>query len=118
MLILAIERPIPGVADARFTPDLAVAEARRAWELYQAGTFRELYFRADQASAVVVLECGDVATAREILASLLLVAHRLTEFEVLPLRAYPGFERLIAPGALSKRAPLMQGSAVADGPGM
>jgi hypothetical protein len=34
MLILAIERPIPGVADAQFTPDLSAAEARRAWELH------------------------------------------------------------------------------------
>ena len=101
MLILAIERPIPAVADAQFTPDLSAAEARRAWELYQAGTFRDLYFRADQSSAVLVLECRDVVAARAVLASLPLVAHGLTDFEVLPLRAYPGFERLFAPGALS-----------------
>ncbi len=101
MMILAIERPIPSVADAQFTPELAAAEARRAWELHQAGTFRDLYFRADQSSAVLVLECGDVAEARQILASLPLVAHGLTEFEVLPLRSYPGFERLFAPGAVS-----------------
>ena len=101
MLILAVERPIPGVADAQFTPDLSAAEARRAWELYQAGTFRDLYFRADQSSAVLVLECRDVVAARVVLASLPLVAHGLTDFEVLPLRAYPGFERLFAPGALS-----------------
>jgi muconolactone delta-isomerase len=101
MLILAIERPIPSVADAQFTPDLAAAEARRAWELYQAGTFRDLYFRADQSSAVLVLECGDIDAARTVLASLPLVVNGLTEFEVLPLRAYPGFGRLFAPGALS-----------------
>jgi hypothetical protein len=50
---------------------------------------------------VLVLECRDVVAARAVLASLPLVAHGLTDFEVLPLRAYPDFERLFAPGALS-----------------
>lgn len=97
MRILAIEKPVPGVGEAAFTPELAAAEARRAWELHQAGTIRDLYFRADESSAVLVLECEDVASARAALASLPLVAAGLIEFEVLPLRAYPGFGRLFAP---------------------
>ncbi len=100
MRILAIERSIPGVSDAQFTQRLAAAEARRVWELYQAGTLRDLYFREDESSAVLMLECDDITAAGEVLASLPLVVAGLIEFEVLPLRAYPGFGRLFAPGEL------------------
>jgi muconolactone delta-isomerase len=100
MRILAIERAVPGVSNAQFTPELAAAEARRVWELYQAGTLRDLYFREDESSAVLMLECDGLAAASEVLASLPLVVAGLIEFEVLPLRAYPGFGRLFAPGEL------------------
>jgi muconolactone delta-isomerase len=99
MRILAIERPVKGVPEDGFTRDLGVAEARQAWELHQEGTIRELYFRADEHAAVLALECEDVEAARSVLASLPLVAAGLIEFEVLPLRAYPGFERLFGPAA-------------------
>jgi muconolactone delta-isomerase len=94
MRVLAIERPVPGVAAGQFTPDVLTAEARHAWELQQAGTIREIYFRADETSAVVVLECRDAADARRILATFPLVAAGLIDFEVIPLAAYPGFARL------------------------
>jgi muconolactone delta-isomerase len=97
MRILAIERAVAGVADEAFTPEMGAAEAHRAWDLQQAGLIRELYFRADEAAAVLVLECADVAEARTVLASLPMVAAGLIEFEVLPLRAYPGFARLFGP---------------------
>jgi muconolactone delta-isomerase len=97
MRILAIERPVAGVADDAFTPEIRVAEARRAWDLHQAGVIRELYFHADEAMAVLVLECPDLAEADAALASLPMVSAGLIEFEVLPLRAYPGFERLFGP---------------------
>ena len=100
MRILAIERPVPGANEARFTPEMGAAEARRVWELHQAGSIRDLYFRADETSAVLMLECDDVAAAHAVLASLPLVAAGLIEFELLPLRAYPGFGRLFAPGTL------------------
>ncbi|MGD0017867.1 MAG: muconolactone Delta-isomerase family protein [Candidatus Limnocylindrales bacterium] len=96
MRILAIERPVPGVTDDRFTPELAAAEARRAWELHQAGAIRELFFRADEPSAVLMLECSDADEARRGLAELPLVAAGLIDFELIPLRAYPGFARLFA----------------------
>ena len=94
MRILAIERPVPGVADEQFTPEMAAAEARRAWDLHQAGVIRELYFHANEPTAVLVLECSDLAQADAALASLPMVSAGLIEFEVLPLRAYPGFSRL------------------------
>lgn len=99
MKILALERAVPGVAAAAFTPELKQAEAARAWELYQAGQLREFYFRQDRPEAVLVLECQDAAAARALLASLPLVAHGLIEFEVIALTAYPGFARLFAPSA-------------------
>jgi hypothetical protein len=97
MRILAIERAVEGVDQSRYTPELAAAEARQVWNLYQAGVVRETYFHADQPMAVLVLECADVAEADAALESLPLVAAGLIEFEVLPLRAYPGFARLFEP---------------------
>ena len=96
MKILAIEQELPGVTSADFTPELKRAEAARAWELHQAGTFRELYFRQDYPSAVLVLECADVAEAGKVLGTLPLVKAGLITFELMPLIAYPGFSRLFA----------------------
>jgi muconolactone delta-isomerase len=96
MKILAIEHDPPGVTDDQFTPELLRAEARRAWELHQAGNIRELYFRADRSEAVLILECADVDEARSILDTLPLVREKLIEFELMPLIAYPGFARLFA----------------------
>ncbi|OFV82993.1 MAG: superoxide dismutase [Acidobacteria bacterium RBG_13_68_16] len=95
MRILALERDVPGVTDERFEPHLR-AEARRAWELHQHGVIRELYFRADQDAAVLVLECGSLAEAERALGSLPLVREGLIAFDLIPLRAYPGFARLFA----------------------
>ena len=86
---------MPGVTADDFRPHLK-AEGRRAWELYQAGVFREMYFRADEEVAVLVLECADVAEAQAVLQSLPLVRAGLIAFDVIPLRAYPGFARLFA----------------------
>ena len=98
MKILALEKEVPGVPDDAYVPHLK-AEALRAWELYQEGVVRELYFRADWPGAVLLLECRDAAQAREVLATLPLVRERLIDFEIIPLVAYPGFARLFAPGA-------------------
>jgi len=40
MRILAIERPVAGLAEEQFTPEIAAAEAHRAWEMHQAGAIR------------------------------------------------------------------------------
>jgi muconolactone delta-isomerase len=96
MRILAIEREAPVVDDHAFTPELLQAEAQRAWELYQEGIVRELYFRADRTEAVILLECDSVEEAAAALDTLPLVQAGLVAFEFLPLRAYPGFARLFA----------------------
>ncbi len=94
MKIIALERPVPGAADEAFTPELLRQEATRAWELHQSGAIRELYFRADREEAVLVLEAPDVAAARKILEQLPLVRAGLLDFDLVPLRGYPGFARL------------------------
>ncbi len=66
------------------------------WELYQADMFRELYFRKDWPSAVLVLECADVEEANEVLNTLPLVKEGLIAFDIIPLVPYPGFSRLFA----------------------
>jgi muconolactone delta-isomerase len=95
MKILAIEKDIQGIRAEEFKPYLK-QEAARVWELYQAGLIRELYFRQDQPSAILVLECADSREANEVLNSLPLVKERLISFEIIPLTAYPGFSRLFA----------------------
>lgn len=94
MKILAIEIDVPDVDENRFTPGLLCEEAARAWELHQRGVIRELYFRADRDMAVLVLECHSEDEARSMLATLPLVRERLIDFELIPLKAYPGFSRL------------------------
>ena len=96
MKILAIEKEIKGVVDGQFDTHLK-AEAARAWELHKSGTIRELYFRADRDEAILVLECSSVKEAKKALGTLPLVKAGLIAFEVIPLKAYPGFARLFSP---------------------
>jgi muconolactone delta-isomerase len=93
MKLLAMEVETAGVKPEQFAP-LLKAEAQHVWELYQSGTIRELYFRADRSDAVLILECKDVREAKEMLDSLPLVQAGLISFEIIPLIPYPGFARL------------------------
>ena len=93
MKILALEHEASNATADRFQ-EYAVAEARQVWALYQAGVVRESYFRVDRSEAVLVLECQTVDEAREALSTLPFVKNQLIMFELIPLKAYPGFERL------------------------
>lgn len=93
MKIIAMEVEAENVQPEEYRPYLK-AEARHVWELYQNGTIRELYFRADRSEAVLVLECRDVGEAQEKLQSLPLVKAGLITFDLIPLVPYPGFARL------------------------
>ena len=97
MKILALEQELPGATPEGFHQH-ARQEARKVWELHQAGLIRELYFRADRNVAVLVLECPAVADAQKILAELPFVREGLIAFELVPLKPYSGFERLFANG--------------------
>jgi muconolactone delta-isomerase len=92
--LIAFEKEVQGVSDSQFTEKLLRKEAARAWELQQAGLIRELYFRADRQEAILVLECKDTNEARSTLNTLPLVLAKLIDFEIIPLKPYPGFERL------------------------
>jgi hypothetical protein len=94
MKILALEQDMPGVTAADFTSELNRAEAYRVWELLQADVLREIYFRRDRTSAVLVLECASVEEAQAVLDSLPLVRVGLITFEIIPLAPYPGLSRL------------------------
>ena len=93
MKILAIEKEFAGKTAEDFQP-LLEAEAIRVWELYKEGVIREIYFRADRTSAVLILECENLEEAIEKLSTLPLVQEDLIYFDFIPLAPYPGFERL------------------------
>jgi muconolactone delta-isomerase len=95
MKFLALERELPNTTAEAFQP-LLRDEARRLWELQQSGALREVYFNADQHTAVLILECGDGEMARHLLASLPLLQAGLINFDVITLVAYDGFARLFA----------------------
>lgn len=97
MKILAIEKEASGTTADDFKPHLK-AEAARAWKLYQAGIFREMYFRKDTPSAILILECPSVKKAIDVLKTLPLVKEGLISFDIIPLVPYPGFSRLFAKG--------------------
>ena len=93
MKILAIEKEYDGKTVEDFQPHLK-AEARQVWKLYKRGVIREIYFRADQKSAIIILECKNIEDAEENLSTLPLVSEGLIYFEFIPLIPYPGYERL------------------------
>jgi hypothetical protein len=93
MKILALEHELPDVTAGGFQ-EHAKDEAQKVWQLVQAGVIRETYFRADRSEAVLVLECQTVEDARDVLSRLPFVQNKLITFELIPLKAYPGFERL------------------------
>jgi muconolactone delta-isomerase len=93
MKILAIEKELDKKPAADMAP-LLEREARRAWELYQSGTFREIYFMQEHRLAVIMLEAENAAEAKKALDSLPLVKEGYIDFDVMPLAPYPGFARL------------------------
>jgi muconolactone delta-isomerase len=93
MKILALERELPTATSEAFRRH-AADEARKAWELQQTGLIRELYFRADQQLAVLILECVSTGEATTLLAQLPFVRERLITFDLIPLKPYSGFARL------------------------
>ena len=93
MRIPALEREIPGAEDSDFDPHLK-AEAPRVWSLVQEDKIREIYFRQDRSEAVLIVECQDIREAKDMLHTPPLVQAGLMDFKLIPLRPYPGFERL------------------------
>jgi len=95
MRILAIERELtsPG---AVVPADLLRREAAEVWALQKQGIVRDIWLTPDR-HAVFMLECPQLAEARQHLAALPLVRAGLLEFTVHALTSYDGFERLFSP---------------------
>ena len=94
MKIIAIEKEYEGKTWEDFKPYLE-EEAKAVWKLYQRNIIREIYFRADQSSAVLILECTDLIEAKKNLSELPLVKENLIFFELILLAPYHGLERLL-----------------------
>lgn len=93
MKILALEKEIEGVKWDN-TEDLLEQEAQHVFQLYLSDSLREIYF-TESKSAVLILEIEDRETAEKLLNSLPLVKAGMIRFDVLELRPYPGYARLI-----------------------
>ncbi|KAF0159464.1 MAG: hypothetical protein FD188_2213 [Ignavibacteria bacterium] len=93
MKIIAIERVVTGTDDKKLR-SLLKSEAKQVWNLYKNETVREIYFTKKNHRAVLVIECRNEIVAKKILNTLPLVKEKLIQFEILPLQAYDGFERL------------------------
>jgi hypothetical protein len=93
MKFIALEIEKANATAADFEPHLK-NEARHVWELQQQGVIREIYFRADQHTAVLILECESLSHAQELLSSFPLVQQGLIHFDIIPLIPYSGFSRL------------------------
>lgn len=97
MKLIAIETELTEVKPADYKEHLR-AEATALWDLVQSGLVRETYFRADDHTAVLVLESPSPAAARQGLDALPLVRDGLVCFDIIPLAPYDGFARLFAEG--------------------
>jgi hypothetical protein len=93
MKFIALEIEKANATAAEFEPHLR-NEARHVWELQQQGIIREAYFRADQHTAVLVLECESMLHAQKLISSFPLVQQGLIHFDIIPLVPYSGFSRL------------------------
>jgi hypothetical protein len=95
MQFIALEIEMPNTTSKDFEPHLK-AEAQHLWGLQQQGLVREAYFRADQHTAVLMLECADLAEAQNLTSAFPLVRRGLIKFDIIPLVPYSGFSRLFA----------------------
>ncbi len=93
MKFIALEIESTNATAADFAPHLR-HEARYVWDLQQQGIIRESYFRSDQHTAVLILECESLAQAKTLTSSFPLVQQGLIHFEIIPLVPYSGLSRL------------------------
>lgn len=93
MKIIALEKEINTARPIDFRKS-AKAEAKALWELYLNGIVREIYFKKDESLAVLILEARNKQSANRELNKLPFVNKRLIKFDLIPLRPYPGFQRL------------------------
>lgn len=95
MKIIALEIENEDVDPIKFK-ELGREEANKLWQLYKKGIVREFYFRDDENSAVLILETQNLEEAKKSLSELPYVKNELISFDLIPLKPYPGFERLFS----------------------
>jgi hypothetical protein len=93
MKILAFEQE-SGDINWDLQEDTLKDEANTVYRLYQSGIIREIYF-TDDSEAVLILECENKLKAKEILDSLPLVKKGLIGFNIMELKPYTGFNRIL-----------------------
>ncbi|MHA1945471.1 MAG: superoxide dismutase [Candidatus Hodarchaeales archaeon] len=93
MKIIAIEKEKPDSTPELFK-EYSEREALEAWDLYQEGFIREMYFRADKSCAILILESNNLIEANDKLQLLPFVKRGLISFDLIPLKPYTGFSRL------------------------
>ena len=93
MKILAIEKENPNLSSADFAPYLN-AEAKHVYDLQQQGIIREIYFNQNH-EAILMLECINLSEAEEILNKFPLKQNGLITFQLMELKPYTGFSRLM-----------------------
>jgi hypothetical protein len=94
MKILALEKELNNATASDFRKH-AQSEAKALWQLYLKGIVREFYFQKDENLAVLILEAKSKQAANKELCKLPFVNKKLIKFELIPLKPYPGFERLL-----------------------
>ncbi len=93
MKILAIESEIEG-ADWTDSEDILKEEARHVYALYLTDSIREIYFTENK-NAILLMEMEDKKAAIKLLDTLPLVKSGKIRFEVMELRPYTGYERIM-----------------------
>jgi hypothetical protein len=93
MKILAIENEIEGVEWAGLE-DLLKEEAQHVFNLYLSDSLREIYF-TESKNAILILETENKEAALKLLDALPLVKSGKITFEVMELKPYTGYERIM-----------------------
>ena len=93
MKILAIEKEITEI-DWNDATNILKQEVKQVYQLYLADQLREIYFTENK-NAVLILETENKDQAQQLLNTLPLVQNKMIEFDVMELRPYTGFERII-----------------------
>jgi hypothetical protein len=91
MKILVMLNTTPAANPESVKP-LAVPENKMVWELYKTGMIREMYFRADNKGAVLVVESPDLASAEAAMQKLPMVEAGLLETQLIPLNPFTQLE--------------------------
>ena len=93
MKLLAIEQETSSV-NWDNESEVLINESYQVYHLFQEGIIRDIYFTENE-NAVIILECKSKEEAITMLSTLPHVKAGMINFEVMELRPYSGFDRII-----------------------